>query len=308
MPAAVILDDLLDSIAVDQREAFLADYRALRELVNARCDLQTFFDDYLQHLVRLYAATAGAIWFRVTDKQQLSIKSRVGYERLGLVGELEVPHDKLLRFALTRGKSFLVKPFSAPAKQTGVSNPTDSFIVLGPVDHRGQRIAVIELFLGPTPVRGRTAADRNRYLLWLDHLVSIMCQGIQSRFLRTSAPLETALDRLTTAQLEIATLQTTIRDTLERHLAVFVGWNFGSLEKNQSFAVRIHALLDQYGLRVECSQCGAPAILRCQNSGNAKTGVFLFDHYLESGRTFHGGPTTVPPIRLVAKPARRKST
>lgn len=308
MSAAIVLDDLLDGISLEQRDAFIEDYRVLRELPQARCELQTFFDEYLLRVVRLYAATAGAIWFRSAETDDLSIKSRVNFDAMGLKDELYQPHQKLLGFGLTRSRSLLVKPFSSPARKSGVSNPTDSFVVLGPVDHHGERIAIVELFLGPTPTRGRTAADRNRYLLWLDHLISFLCQGIQTRFLRKTAPLQTALDRLSSAELELHSLQISIRETLERHLSVFVGWNFGSLEKNQSFASRVHSLIDQYGLRVECAQCGSPAILRCQNSGNAKTGVFLFDHYLESGRTFHGGPTTIPPIKLVAKPARRKSS
>ena len=306
MSSTVVLDDLLDTLSTAQRNLFLADYRAVRELPTARGDLQPFFDTYLKHLVSLYAATAGAIWFRVAESDEMLLKAQIGYDRLGLDEELIAAHQNLLRYSLTRNKSFLVKPYSAPAKQTGVSNPTDSFIVLGPVDHHGERIAAVELFLGPTPGRGKTAAERNRYLLWLDHLLTFLCQGIQIRFLRKSAPLQTALDRISAAQVEMNAVQRSIRETLERHLAIFAGWNFGSLEKNQSFANRIHELIDQYGLRVACSQCGAPAILRCQNSGNSKAGVFLFDHYLENGRTFHGGPTTVPELKLVAKPARRK--
>jgi hypothetical protein len=306
MSSTVILDELLDGLSVAQRNLFIADYSAVRDLPASRCDLQPFFDSYLKHIVGLYAATAGAIWFRSADSEDLTLKTQVGFDRLGLDEELLAAHQNLLRYAMTRNKSFLVKPYSAPAKLAGVSNPTDSFLVLGPVDHRGERIAAVELFLGPTPGRGKTAAERNRYLLWLDHLLSFLCQGIQIRFLRKSAPLQTALDRLSAAQVEMNTIQLSIRETLERNLAVFAGWNFGSLEKNQAFANRIHELIDQYGLRVACLQCGAPAILRCQNSGNSKAGVFLFDHYLERGRTFHGGPTTVPELKLVAKPARRK--
>ena len=41
------------------------------------------------------------------------------------------------------------------------------------------------------------------------------------------------------------------------------------------------------------------------NGAHWKHGVFVYDHYLESGRTFHGGPTTVPLIRVVNKPVRR---
>jgi hypothetical protein len=306
--SAILLDNLLDSLAADQRETFLAEYQELSRLPESRRDLQSFLDSYLEHLVRLYAATAGVVWFLDAHREQLSARARVGYDRLGLTGEFERPHDELLRYALTRTKSFLVRPYSTPARQAGVSNPTDSFLVLGPVDHGGDRIAVVELFLGPMPVRGQTASERNRYLLWLDHLLSFLCRGVEVRLLRSAAPLQVALDRLAATRAELDAMQTAIREALQQRLSAFAGWNFGTLEKNQAFARELQELLDQYGLRVVCAQCGAPSILRCQNSGNAKAGVFLFDHYLDSGRTFHGGPTTVPPIALVAKPARRKSS
>jgi hypothetical protein len=230
-----------------------------------------------------------------------------------LDGEFAAPHDHLLHFALSKPKSFLVKPYSAPEKLTAisnpkVSNPTDSFIVLGPVDHHGERIAVVELFLGPTPTRGRTAAERNRYLLWLDHLLGFLCRGIEARLLKRLAPLPPALEQLASAASAASAVQATIRITLEQHLATFSGWNFGSLDGNQTFTTRVQELLDQFGFRVACPHCGSPAILRCQNTGNSKSGVFLYDHTLESGRTFHGGPTSFPKLTLVPRQARRKRT
>lgn len=308
MPQTVILDDLLEGIDSGQRADFVAAYRAITQLPSARCDLQRFFDDFLKHTLQIYAATAGAIWFRGHEREPLATRSRSGFERLGLEGEWEKPHDKLLHYALTRNRSFLVKPYSAPAPRAGVSNPTDSFIVLGPVDHDDGPLAVVELFLGPTPLRGQRAAERNRYVLWLDHLITFLCHGIELRFLRKSAPLQPALDQLGAAQVQIESLQDEIRITLEQRLAGLSGWNFGSLEQNQVFATRVQELLDRHGLRVQCPECGAPAIVRCQNTGNAKTGVFLYDHYLDAGRTFHGGPTTWPRVALVPKPARRKSS
>jgi hypothetical protein len=34
-------------------------------------------------------------------------------------------------------------------------------------------------------------------------------------------------------------------------------------------------------------------------------GVFVFDHYIDRRRTFHGGGSTMPAVRVLAKPARR---
>jgi hypothetical protein len=111
---------------------------------------------------------------------------------------------------------------------------------------------------------------------------------------------------LDTAAEEAERHQEEIRKRLERTLHALVGKNFGTLTANQAVAGRVHQVLESKGLRVQCPECGSAAILRCQGAGNSKTGVFLFDHYLENGRTFHGGPTTFPWVTLVAKPPRRK--
>lgn len=305
--ATSLFDHLVAEIATEKRVEFRNHYRALSRLPKANIGLQEFLDEFLRHVSGLYAANAAAIWFRAPDVAQLAAKASIGLDRIGLRGDSAAAHEQLLRFALTKRKSFLVKPYSVPERQATASNPTDSFIVFGPVDHHDERIAVVELYLGPTPMRGRSAAERNRYVLWLDHLLGFLCRGIEYRLLRKSAPLTPALHQLTAAANSATELQATIVSTLEQKLSAFVGWSFGTLEDNQAFASRVHELLDQFGLRVTCPQCGAPAILRCQNAGNSKTGVFLFDHTLETGRTFHGGPTSFPRLTLVARPSRRKS-
>ncbi len=302
-----MLNELLDDMAPAQRESFRSDYQAVRQLPSSATDLQTFLDDYLQHVVRLYAATAGAIWFRSPGAVELSVRSRLGYDQLSLTEPHEAAHRRLLDYATRRPRTFLVQPYSAPAEGADVSNPTDSFLLLGPVEYQGERIGVLEIFLGPSPPRGQTAGERNRYVLWLDHLLEYLRQGIQLRFLGSSAPLQPALVNLASTRSEIEAFKDAIRKSVEITLNNFAGWNFGSLENNQTFTRAVHELLDANGLRVACPECGAAAILRCQLAGNSRTGVFLYDHYLETGRTFHGGPSTFPHVKLIAKPPRRKS-
>ena len=307
MTGSALLNEILSDIAPAQREAFRRDYQAITQLPGAGSDLQQFLDDMLEHIVRLFAATAGAIWFCGPDGQPLSARSKLGYDRLGLVAEYEQAHIALLEFSLTRSKAFVVNPFSAPQSNSSVSNPTDSFVVLGPIDNRGERLGIVELFLGPTPARGKTAGDRKRYALWLDYLNSYVCQGIELRFLGSAAPLQPALVNLNAAKAEIEAFKDAICRSLEVTINSYAGMSFGSLRNNQAFTKSVHELLDGNGLRVECPECGAPAILRCQSAGNSKTGVFLYDHYLASGRTFHGGPSTFPTIKVVPKAPRRRS-
>jgi len=307
MTNASLLNALLNEIDPAQREAFRNDYLAITQLPGAATDLQQFLDDFLDHTVRLYAATAGAIWFRSPNGGQLSARARINYDRLGLDHEYQAAHNALLGYALTQVKAFVVNPFSAAVADAPANNPTDSFVVLGPIDHRGERLGVVELFLGPTPTRGKTAGDRQRYKLWLDHLVTYVSQGIALRFLGSAAPLQPALVNLEAAKSEIEAFKDAICRSLEVTINSYAGMSFGSLRNNQTFAKSVHELLDSNGLRVKCPECGSPAILRCQSAGNSKTGVFLYDHYLPTGRTFHGGPSTFPAIKVVPKPPRRRN-
>jgi predicted RNA-binding Zn-ribbon protein involved in translation (DUF1610 family) len=306
MPPETIPDAVLNAVDPQQREAFQQDYQALATLAEADCDLQPFLDDYLQSLLRLYAAQSGAIWFRAVSSDRLTLKTHLGMQRLKLANGLEEQHQDLLRFALSRTNAFLVEPFSAANARATASNPTDSFLLLGPVVSQGDRVAIVELFLGPSPARGKTAAECARYVTWLDHLLSFLCQGIESRFLGNLAPLQPALVNLAATRAEIEAFKNAIQVSLEITLNSFAGSNFGSLQNNKTFTRTVQELLDSNGLRVECPECGSPAILRCQRAGNSRTGVFLYDHYLENGRTFHGGPSTFPRLKLVARPPRRK--
>lgn len=311
------MEGLVQDLPVADRAVFQRQLGELQRLPFGELGLQEFLDAYLQQVARILAASAGAIWFRASERTRTasgsnpcepdySIRASVGFERLNLVGDLLSEHQRLLRYAGDRAAASLVKPYSAPSPQARASNPTDSFVLLGPIKNRHETLGIVELFLGPFPPRGRTVAQRKRYVAWLDGLLPLLNQGIERRFLATRAPLAPAIQALESVGEEIQHHQQAIRHSIEQKLAAFCGWNFGTLAENQVFAARVHELLESNGLRVECPECGAPAILRCQGAGNSKTGVFLFDHYLETGRTFHGGPTTFPGVKVVAKPPRRK--
>ena len=105
---------------------------------------------------------------------------------------------------------------------------------------------------------------------------------------------------------ELNRLQRTIRLAIQAKLEQFAGRSLGSVRLNREWAKSIHELLDSHGLRVMCSECGRPAILRVSPRPGSAGGVFVFDHTIEGRRTFHGGRSTMPQLHLVAKPARQK--
>ncbi len=122
-----------------------------------------------------------------------------------------------------------------------------------------------------------------------------------------AAPLSTKDAQVTLGELqqELNRLQRSIRLAIQGQLGKLCGQSMASLAENRDLAKSIHQMLESHGLRVRCSECGHPAILRVSPGGSQKTGVFVFDHTLDGRRTFHGGKTVVPALMLVAKPARR---
>ena len=117
-----------------------------------------------------------------------------------------------------------------------------------------------------------------------------------------AVPAEMALAAL---DQELNRLQRTVRLTIQAQLSKLTGQTLGSLEHNQRLVQSIHRMLDSHGLRVQCEQCGHPAILRVSPRAAIPHGAFVFDHSINGRRTFHGGSAVMPAIRLVAKPPRK---
>jgi hypothetical protein len=119
----------------------------------------------------------------------------------------------------------------------------------------------------------------------------------------TASEAEAAMAEL---DQELNRLQRAIRLAIQAQLGKMFGRSLGSLQQNRNLVASIHRLLDSHGLRMRCSECGHPAILRVSPRGGAAHGAFVFDHTIDGRRTFHGGRGTVPMIRLVTKPTRKQ--
>jgi predicted RNA-binding Zn-ribbon protein involved in translation (DUF1610 family) len=303
MISATIPNELLTPFKPVEQVALREEYAALAELAVADCGLDHLLSRFLAHAVRLFGATGGAIWLRAPGETKPSI--RAGDAESPAWQAVSLERELLIRHAISRTKSYFLHPRGTGHSRKSPCNPTDSFVLLGPVDSQGDRIGVVELVLGRRPAHGTSPAEQRCCANWLDHLTSFLRQGIENRFLGNLSPLQPALVNLAATREEIENYQRAIRVSLEITLNCYAGSSFGSLNNNRTFTKTVQELLDSNGLRVECPECGSPAILRCQAAGNARTGVFLYDHYLHRGRTFHGGPTTFPKLKLVSKPPRR---
>lgn len=118
-------------------------------------------------------------------------------------------------------------------------------------------------------------------------------------------PHETA-QTLEQLQQELNRMQRAIRLAIQNQLSTWTGRSLSDLAQNRQLAASIHELLDRHGLRIQCTECGHPAILRVSPRPGVPGGVFVFDHTIDGRRTFHGGTTSVPKIKLVAKPPRKR--
>ena len=308
-----VIDDYLAAVSVAKhRDSFRETVSELSNLPDKHDELSFFLSAFASHVADLFAANSVAIWFQSAKDTSVTRKVDVGWQNLALDTVTEEAHDQLIRFAVQSVNPLVAKPFSPPVAGSGVSNPTDSYLLLSPAKFDSSNASVLEIALGPKPLRNPHEALMSSYLQWMDWLREILQTGMQhcfekqviAREISDHADALSALEE--TAEL-VEKIQSQIRDQIEQTINLFAGQNFGSLAANQAVVKQVHALLDSKGLRVKCPECGAAAILRCQKAGNSKHGAFMFDHYLDSGRTFHGGQTVFPLVEVVAKPPRRKT-
>lgn len=285
-----------DAAAVVQR---------LGELIDGDLPLQGFLEQLLPLLCELYGGQAAVAWMK-TQAAMLGVRYRM--ESLLPTAVHQKKHEHLVQLAWIQKRPLLAEP--TQTKASGASdfgnahNPTNHRLLFAPVLHLSEPIALIEMVLSEqtSPL---SDLQRQQYLRSIQLVAERVYGGLQRRMTMPEARLSEASRELLALAGQLQALQTQIQQTIEAKLRQFRGWSFGSLAENQEFAKLIHQLLDSHGLRVVCPECGNAAILRCLRAGNSKNGVFVFDHYLETGRTFHGGPTTFPLLKVVSKPARR---
>ena len=308
-----VIDDYLAAVPVAKhRDAFRETVSQLSNLPHHHDELSEFLSTFASHVADLFAANSVAIWFQSAKDMNVARKVDVGWSNLALDDVTVAAHDQLIQYAIQSTKSQVAKPFSPPVAGAGVCNPTDSYLLLAPAKFDSTNAAVIEIVLGPKPLRSPHEALMTSYLQWMDWLRQILQAGMQRCFQKQGVAHQVtdhvhALSALAETAELVEEIQNRIRDQIEQTINLFAGQNFGSLAANQAVAKQVHSLLESKGLRVKCPECGAAAILRCQKAGNAKHGAFMFDHYLDSGRTFHGGQTVFPSVELVSKPPRRKT-
>lgn len=300
--------------------------KQLAELIDSDLPLQSFLELLLPQLCNLYKAPAAVAWMK-TQGAVFGVRYRMD-AFLSTIAQ-QKRHERLVQIVWHQKQATLAEPRSAPLQQSEVNesasdllqvadassvsapndanNPTNNRLLFAPIIHLGEPLALLEIVL-PVTSEPLTQLNRQAYLRSAQLVAERVYGGLKRRMAMPAAQISRAESELNKLTSDLQMLHLQIQRTIEARLAQFQGWTFGTLAENQEFAKLVHQLLESHGLRVVCPECGHPAILRCLRAGNAKNGVFVFDHTLDTGRTFHGGPTTVPLLRIVVKPARRGIT
>lgn len=285
--------------------------RLLADLIDSDLPLQSFLEQLLPQLCSLYKAPAAVAWMK-TQGAVFGVRYRME-AFLSTIAE-QKRHERLVQIVWQQKQPTLAEPTEPTNSGTPeniatdssgeANNPTSHRLLFAPIVHLGEPIALLEIVL-PAHSEPLNATSRQLFLRSAKLVAERVYGGLKNRMTMPAANVSRAEAELGKLSSDILMLHQQIQKTIEARLAQFQGWTFGSLGENQEFAKMVHQILESHGLRVVCPECGNPAILRCLRAGNAKNGVFVFDHYLDSGRTFHGGPTTVPLLKVIAKPARR---
>ena len=303
------LHQALHELPHEQRGPTVVQVKKLSKLIDGDLPLQSFLEQLLPTLCELFSAKAAVAWLRAQGAPGAIFGVRYRMDDLLNTAAEQKKHERLVQLAWSQKQTMLAEPTPSGRRQSNDSsgnNPTGHQLLFGPVLHVGEPIALLEVVLRESAT-SLTPVQRKLYSRGIQLIADRVYSGLRKRMAVPAATLQHATQQLEQIVSEAESLQQQIRTNIEARLQQFHGWSFGSLDENQQFAKAVHQLLDSYGLRVQCPECQNAAILRCLGAGNAKHGVFVFDHYLENGRTFHGGPTTVPLIRVVPKPARRPS-
>ncbi len=235
------------------------------------------------------------------------------------VGSVDIEPEltKLIQMAVTQGKPMWVEASRERLGSIGTGSSGASsrsveaaskvrLLAARSTTPKLHSVLEVELRVDPNSL---LSSDRELYLQALHRLVKAVPTEdfAASRTIQSTEPIPLPLQINSLHRILDAQRARTIR-LLEREISKLEGTQLGSFQGNQALAAKVHQLLDSAGLRVRCPHCGQPAILRCLAAGNTATGSFVFDHYLEEGRTFHGGRTTFPRLFLVAKPPRKLVT
>lgn len=279
------------------RVQLAAQIERLQRICREDQPLEAFLGEVLDVLRRVFGAAAAAFWMRPPGSDELFPLLRIGFSDLPFPALSTAGLD---RPVIERWQS------SAPSVETLESLPAT--VLVGPIRRGTEPLGALQLVIAEEGEKSAEAAGASAslYMHAFLRVIAAIEPAVVHRTRVRSASIDEADDGLERLGRQIHQIQRSIRLAIEQFLHQHRGATFGSYEGNQRFVRSVQKLLESHGLRVRCPECGYPAILRCARNASAPSGLFVFDHYLPDGRTFHGGGRSLPLLRVMAKPDRRK--
>lgn len=253
-------------------------------------------DVYLQHLLagmqQLLDACAVAFWYRCFGGSSLVIGPHLGMQKMRLSTTTRATLDESVqRFWQRNCASHVQSPDGSTA------------IIVAPVNHGLQTVATFTFLFS----RSNAAfAQSQENLEAANHLQAAIQSSLHAALQLPTVDPRANADPLEQLTSQVHLVQRSIRQTIELYLNRRAGEDLGDVTAMQSFATQLHELLDAHGLRVRCPECGHAAILRCSGAATDQRSNFVFDHYIDGRRTFHGAGSLLPRLRILNKPPRRK--
>ncbi|MCM2374364.1 efflux RND transporter periplasmic adaptor subunit [Aporhodopirellula aestuarii] len=137
-----------------------------------------FYPELLSRIITALAAAGGAIWLLDEDRQ-LRLQYQINAEPSILADDSDdaTRHRRLIQRAANAGQSILIPPYSGTTDGDAEGNPTRYLLVLGALQHDGQKDGLIEIFQRPD-----TAPETQKgYLRFLQQMCELAAEWLRSQ-------------------------------------------------------------------------------------------------------------------------------
>lgn len=154
----------------------------IAQLSRSDVDAEQFYAEVLQKIVTALAAVGGAVW-TITPDKRLKLDYQINIER-GLLDTQSAhaqQHLRLLQSVIQSGEAKLAAPLSGGEGPNTPGNPTNSLLVLAPMQTDDSVEGILEVFQRPDS----QPQSQQGYLRFLIQMSQLVGDWLKSRKLRT---------------------------------------------------------------------------------------------------------------------------